>query len=119
MSRVVRQGALYRYRYRRRRRQVSAARQEAILVGRVGDHDRRAVRGGVAELASDRLDLVGPDVLRLTRLRHGDAVLRVVAAEGSRLSFSVIFDDFDKADKTEIEPRFCEKKLKIIIMCGD
>lgn len=59
---------------------MGTARQEAVFIGRVSDHDRRAVRCRVTVLTSDRLDLVGSDVLRLPRLRYGDTVFRVIAA---------------------------------------
>jgi len=80
MSRIVRQGTLYRYRYRRRCRQMGAARQETILIGRVSDQDRSTVRSRVTVLTSDRLDLIWPNVLRLSRLRYGDTIFCVVAA---------------------------------------
>jgi len=84
VSRVVGEGALYRHRYRRWRRQMGAARQEAVLVSRVGDQDRRAVRGCVAVLTLHRLDLIGSDVLGLSSFRHGDAIFRVVAVTQTR-----------------------------------
>jgi len=80
MSRIVRQGALYRYRYRRRCRQMGAACQEAILIGRVSDQDRSTVRSRVTVLTSNRLDLIWSNVLRLSCLRYGDTIFCVVAA---------------------------------------
>lgn len=74
------QSALYRYRYRRRCRQVGAARQETILISCVSDQDRSTIRGRITVLTSDCLDLIRSDVLRLSRLRYGDAIFRVVAA---------------------------------------
>lgn len=59
---------------------MSATRLEAVLVGRVSNHDRRAVRSRVTVLTSDYLDLIRPDVLRPPCFRYGDTILRVVAA---------------------------------------
>jgi len=59
---------------------MGAARQEAILIGRVSDQDRSTVRSRVTVLTSDRLDLIWSNVLRLSRLRYGDTIFRVVAA---------------------------------------
>lgn len=79
MSRIVRQGTLYLYRYRRRCRQVRAARQKAILISCVSDQDRGTVRSRVTVLTSDRLDLIRPNILRLSGFRYGDAIFRIVA----------------------------------------
>lgn len=59
---------------------MSTARQETILIGCVSDQDRSTVRGRITILTSNRLDLIRPDVLRLSRLRYGDTIFRVVAA---------------------------------------
>lgn len=80
MSRIIRKSALYRHWYRWRCWQMGATRQEAVLISRVSDQNRRAVRCRVTVLTSDRLNLIRPDILRLPRLRYGDSVFRIVAA---------------------------------------
>lgn len=59
---------------------MRAARQKAILIGCISDQDRGTVRGRVTVLTSDRFDLIRPNILRLSGLRYGDTIFRVVAA---------------------------------------
>lgn len=106
VSRIMRQSTLYRQRYRRRCRQVGAARQEAVLISCVSNQDRGTVRSRVTVLTSDRLDLIRPDVLRLSRLRYGDAIFRVIAATEADCSNTFLREKGEREIK-EIKKRKC------------